>query len=152
MLIIFLLIGLGLLISGLYVHFSYDDDSPYGYIGSIFGGLLSLVSFIVLLVGGVTISKGRVIDQKITMYEEENARIEYNITESVEKYLEHEYNIYDSLQGDNIEVLLVAYPQIKSDTLVEKQLEIFISNNDKIKQLKEERLNIQVWRFWVYFG
>lgn len=151
MLIVFLVIGLGLFISGLYVY-SYADDSVYGFTGSIFGGLLSVASFVVLLVGGVTISKSRVIDQKIMMYEEENARIEYNITESVEKYLEHECDIYDSLQGDNIEILLVTYPQIKSDTLVEKQLEIFISNNDKIKQLKEERLDIQVWRFWVYFG
>lgn len=154
MLILLLLIFIGIFTAGMLILKLTDngDDNPLSYIFTTVGGLFTLVCAIVMIVGTVNISQDRVINQKIEMYQEENVNIETNIAQAVEKYLQHEYNIYDSLQGENIEVLLVAYPQIKSDSLVEKQLEVFIANNNKIKELKEQRLNINVWRWWVYFG
>lgn len=150
MLILMLCLFMGLVITGIIVYCNSSGDGGIACMST--GSFLSLIVAIVLIVGGVTISESKVIDKKIEMFQEENTVIETNITTSVEKYLEHEYGIYDSLQGENIEVLLVAYPQIKSDTLVEKQLDVFISNNNKIRELKEQKLNIEVWRFWVYFG
>lgn len=154
MLIVILLICLGLFISGLLVLklTSYGDENPYSYIGSFVGGLGTLVCVIVMIVGGVIISKCKTIDAKITMYAEENTRIETMVTTTVEKYLEHELNIFDSLQGEDIQTLLVVYPEINSNELVKRQVEIFVENNDKIKELKIQKLNIEVWRFWVYFG
>lgn len=151
MLILFLVMFIFMIIGGVlcYINTNYEE---MGCVLMSVGGILSLALVIVLIVGGVEISQDRVIDQKIEMYQEENTAIETNITTAVEKYLEHEHNVYDDLQGENIEVLLVAYPQIKSDTLVATQLEVFINNNNKIKALKEQKLNIKVWRFWVYFG
>lgn len=154
MLIVLLVICIGIFVSGFLVYFLADcgEDNPLTYVCSVFGGIAMLVCIGVVIAGLVHISQDRVIGQKIEMYQEENVNIETNITNAVEKYLEHEFDIYDSLQGENIEVLLVAYPQIKSDALVEKQLEIFVSNNDKIRKLKEEKLDIKVWCWWVYFG
>lgn len=154
MLIIFLLISLGLFISGLLVLMltEYGDENPYSYIGSFVGGLMTLAVVIVMIVGGVIISKDKTIDTRIIMYQEENAKIEAQVTETVEKYLEHEYQIFDSLQGEDIQTLLVVYPDINSNELVKRQVEIFVENNNNIKTLKEEKLNIEVWRFWVYFG
>lgn len=154
MLLIILLVCLGLLISGLLVLkiTTYGDENPYSYIGSLVGGLGTLVCVIVMIVGGVTISKNKTIDAKITMYLEENARIETMVTTTVEKYLEHELNIFDDLQGEDIQTLLVVYPEINSNELVKRQVEIFVENNQKIKDLKTKKLNIPVWRFWVYFG
>lgn len=154
MLIIILLICLGLLISGLLVlkTTTYGDENPYSYIGSFVGGLGTLACVIVMIVGGVIISKNKTIDAKITMYLEENARIETMVTTTVEKYLEHELNIFDDLQGEDIQTLLVVYPEINSNELVKRQIEIFVENNQKIKDLKTKKLNIPVWRFWVYFG
>lgn len=151
MLILLLVVFICMIIGGVlcYINTNYEE---MGCALMSVGGILSVIIVIVLIVGGVEISQDRVIDQKIEMYQQENAVIENNITTAVEKYLEHEHNVYDDLQGENIEVLLVAYPQIKSDTLVATQLEVFINNNNKIKELKEQQLNIQVWRFWVYFG
>ena len=154
MLIIFLVIGLGLLVSGILVYCLTENgyDNPYSYIGVFGGVIISLISAIVLIVGGVIISKSRTIDEKITMYEEENTKIEASVTEAVEKYLEHELNIFDDLKGTDIQTLLVIYPEINGNELVKKQIEIYVSNNDKVRQLKEDKLNIEVWRFWVYFG
>ena len=86
------------------------------------------------------------------MYEEENIKIEASVTQAVEKYLEHEQNIFDDLQGADISTLLVVYPEINGNDLVKKQIEIYVSNNDKVRKLKNDKLNIDVWRFWVYFG
>ncbi len=154
MLIIFLLVFLGLFVSGLMVYnlTSCGDDNPYSCIGMFIGGLGAVACVIVMIVGGVTISKNKIIDAKITMYNEENTRIETMVTTTVEKYLEHEFNVFDSLQGEDIQTLLVVYPEINSNELVKKQVEIFVENNNKIKELKEQKLNIEVWRFWVYFG
>ena len=97
MLIVILLICLGLFISGLLVLklTSYGDENPYSYIGSFVGGLGTLACVIVMIVGGVTISKCKTIDAEITMYAEENTRIESMVTTTVEKYLEHELNIFE---------------------------------------------------------
>lgn len=154
MLIIFLLVGIGLLVSGILVYklTCYGDDNPYSYIGIIGGIFIVLPSIITMIIGAVSISNNRTIDEKIAMYTEENQRIETMVTTSVEKYLEHEFNIFDNLQGEDIQTLLVVYPEINSNELVKRQVEIFVENNNKIKELKTEKLNIKVWRFWVYFG
>lgn len=154
MLIVFLLIGLGLFVSGLLVLglTEYGEDNPYSYIGMFLGGISTLAIVIIMIVGGVIISQNRIIDTKIEMYIEENTNIETSVTTTVEKYLEHEFNIFDSLQGENIQTLLVVYPEINSNELVKKQIEIFVENNNKIKELKEQKLNIEVWKWWVYFG
>ena len=154
MLIVLFLLVAGLTAGGIcvYTFTQWGDDNPFSYIMIILGvmGLIAVVS------AGVTgvyeISQEDVIDSKIEMYIEENTNIEQSVTESVEQYLEHEFAIFDSLQGEDIQTLLVVYPQINSNELVKKQIEIFTNNNAKIKELKEQKLNIDIWRFWLYFG
>ena len=154
MLILFVIIGVLLMVSGILVYCltHRGEDNPFSYFGIAFGIIMTVTSLIVLLIGGVKISKSRTIDDKIAMYEEENTKIEASVTQAVEKYLEHELNIFDDLQGADISTLLVIYPEINGNDLVKKQIEIYVSNNDKVRELKNERLNIDVWRFWVYFG
>lgn len=128
------------------------QDEESWFFCSIAPYVVSITAFIAIIVGAADLSQGRVIDNKIAMYQEENARIETTVTTTVEKYLEHEYQIFDSLQGEDIQTLLVVYPEINSNELVKRQVEIFVENNNKIKELKEQKLNIEVWKFWVYFG
>lgn len=122
------------------------------FYGSIAPYFVSIILLVAIVLGTIDLSQGRVIDNKIAMYQEENTRIETTVTTTVEKYLEHEYQIFDSLQGEDIQTLLVVYPEINSNELVKRQVEIFVENNNKIKELKEQKLNIEVWKFWVYFG
>lgn len=128
-----------------------EDCSGWGFgIGAsafVFVGML-----IPIICGAVILGTSKKIDAQIEMYTEENAKIELAITETVEKYLEHEYKIFDSLQGEDIQTLLVVYPEINSNELVKNQIEIFITNNDKIKQLKNDKINLSTWKFLIYFG
>lgn len=153
MLLVFLLIGIGFIVGAIIYGYNINNyENGFSAVGFFIGGLITATSVIVIIIGIVFMSEQRVIDRKIEMYIEENTTIEANVTATVEKYLEHEFNIFDSLQGEDIQTLLVVYPEINSNELVKKQVEIFVENNNKIKELKENELDIEVWKWWVYFG
>jgi hypothetical protein len=44
------------------------------------------------------------------------------------------------------------YPELKSDTLVQNQMNIYVANNQKIKDLKEQQINYEVSKWWLYFN
>ena len=150
LLIIFILVIVGLIILG----FVKDDGDVWCGVGvGLFLSSFVVVGLLIaVLIGVHNINTDKRIDAKIQLYTEENARIELMVTDAVETYLEHEYNIYDSLQGENIQTLLVAYPEINSNELVQKQIEIFVENNNQIKKLREKKADLISWKFLVYFG
>lgn len=47
---------------------------------------------------------------------------------------------------------LSVFPELKPDTLVQQQLEIYIENNDKIKSLREEWIDIAKLKWLLCFG
>lgn len=124
------------------------------------GGLFLLICAIfaliimssILIANIASISTAHTIDSKIAMYEEENARIEEKINLTIENYLGHEEGIFENLSPETATTLLVKYPELKSDELVASQIDTYIANNEKIKSLKEDKINISVKKWWVYFG
>lgn len=149
MLTLILILCIGGAIAG---YIAYSNTSSDGWFGCgticTFCGSLLLVTICIML---GFISSATRIDMKIAMYEEENIRIEASVVNAVEKYLEHEQSIFDDI-SDDMQTLLIVYPEIKADTLITKQIEVFIENNTKIKELKEEKISLGVLRFLVYFG
>lgn len=118
-----------------------------------FGGMLvTVVSLIVAILLSISVRNLRVIDEKIAMYQEENAKIEEQIAVTVQGYMEHEKNIIESVSPDSSITLVSLYPDLKSDTLVQSQIEVYTRNNEKIKSLKEKEINGSVKRWWLYFG
>lgn len=72
--------------------------------------------------------------------------------ELVTQYMEYESSAYGELKGESGITLISLYPELKADTLVSKQIEIYTENNQKIKELKEKAINISNYKWWVYFG
>ena len=94
-----------------------------------------------------------VIPNQIAMYEEENSRIEEKVANTVTKYMEYEKDIFIEVSPDDDAFSLISlYPELRSDALISKEIDVYISNNDKIKELKTEMLKISNHRFWLYFG
>lgn len=94
-----------------------------------------------------------VIPAQIAMYEEENALIEEKVSNTVTKYMEYEKDIVIKVSPDDDAFTLVSlYPELGADILVSNEIEIYVSNNNKIKELKSEALKISNYKFWVYFG
>lgn len=101
---------------------------------------------------GVCIINGRVIDEKISMYEEENLKIETQVQTVVKEYLKHEKETFENCDAESMITLIDMYPELKSDTLVSKQIDVYVSNNEEIKNLKREKINISNYKWFVYFG
>lgn len=92
------------------------------------------------------------IDKKITMYEEENAKIEQQIVDVVKQYQEYETGIFKDVAPEGAMTLVALYPELKSDTLVQSQIEVYVENNKAIKEFKSMTVNASFYRWWLYFG
>lgn len=126
----------------------HEDPSEWLFGVELLCIILLFLEFLVLL----DMKQKELIDEKIVMYEEENDRIEMEIKDAVENYMQYESGIYKDLKNESVMSLIYIYPELKSDVLVEKEIELYISNNDKIKELKESKLYISIAKWLLYFG
>lgn len=111
-----------------------------------------IASIIAAIYFGVNVKSNDVIDDKIAMYQEENTKIEEQIAIVVSDYMEHESKVFDSAKVSSPVILAQLYPELKSDELVKSQIDIYIANNEEIKDLKLKKINASVYRWWLYFG
>lgn len=114
--------------------------------------MISIILFIWVIILIDKIGTGHIIDNKIAMYEEENASIEERIDLTVKNYMYFEASTYGELKDQDAITLVSVFPELKSDTLVQKQLKIYVANNNKIKQLKEEKIDLSKSKLELYFG
>ena len=143
--ILLLIIGIGLT-----CRIFMDNDTREVFSG--FGSLISVVALIGIIINIGILINGRTFDDKIAMYEQENAAIEQSVDVLVKDYYKHESDTYSSLKPENAVLFASAYPELQSNELATKQLEIYVDNNNKIKELKEDQINLSRNRFWLYFG
>lgn len=153
MIIVIFLIFVALIVLGYLIDRRYIcDDYILGPIVMGFGIAGLAVSFIALICLLIGVANLKTIDSRIEMYQEENIKIENQIEMCVEQYQQYETEIFTEVAPDSAITLVSLYPELKSDTLVAKQIETYIANNEKIKKLKEEKINGDVIRWWLYFG
>lgn len=126
-----------------------NDCATYVSAASVLGLIIIFMLFVCLL--GV-VSSGSTIDSKIELYQTQNTEIESKIQATVASYLAHERQTYKDLKPDNAIAVASAYPELHSNELVKKQIEVYEDNNKKIMGLKEEKLNQSVYKWWLYFG
>lgn len=117
-----------------------------------FGMVCGLIALIVTVILCFCVANSSVIDEKIAMYQEENTKIEEQIAETVKQYQQYETDIFTEVASDSSITLVALYPELKSDTLVQSQIDVYIENNEKIKSLKEDKICDSVNRWWLYFG
>ena len=86
------------------------------------------------------------------MYEEQNAKIEAQISDVVEQYMDYESGVFTEVSSESAITLVSLYPELKADTLVASQIELYMTNNQKIIELREKQINGSVLRWWLYFG
>lgn len=151
MIIVVLVICIGLIALGYWLTENTECEFT-GVATTVVGGLGLIISLIALIAFSVNVSNLKVIDQKIDMYQEENVHIENQIAECVKQYQEYETGIFTEVKSESVMTLVALYPELKSDVLVAKQIEVYIANNEKIKELKETKIDGAVYRWWLYFG
>lgn len=127
-------------------------DTP---VGSFLSFIFS-VSLVICIIVGICmmddIAEGKVIDEKIAVYEQENEKIETAIDVLVKEYMTQEEKIMIKTANKESLITLVQFPDLKSNDLVKKQMDIYVNNNKKIKKLKTKKLNISKTKWWLYLG
>ena len=124
-------------------------------IASIWTSIWSVVLVITLgltIITGVMYSKHTIIDEKIALYETQNAKIEAQVATAVEGYKEFESDTFANCKPEDLTLVLTLYPELSSNELVKQQIYIYQDNNEKILALKEQKLNLEVCRWWLFFG
>lgn len=136
---------------GIWLSENTDFEMSGGAMG-VTGLLGTIASFIAMVILIISVSSLAVINEKIAMYEQENQKIEAQIVETVQQYQEYESGIFTKVAPESSVTLVALYPELKADTLVQKQIEVYVANNEKIKQLKESNITGNIKRWWLYFG
>lgn len=116
-------------------------------------GTIGMVCMLVFtLLSAYSVVGGRVIDEKIQMYTDENTYIEEQLNGLVSQYMKYESDTYKEFKNQNSVTLVSLYPDLKSDELVKKQCDTYVENSNKIKALKEEKINLSTEKWMLYFG
>ncbi|MBO5909356.1 MAG: hypothetical protein J6Q67_06245 [Clostridia bacterium] len=153
MLLVILGASIALIILAIVGYILWDwDGLAFGI--TVFAVCILIGCIIALIFVGVSVSELPVLDDRIAMYQEENEKIESQIAEVVAQYQKYENDIFTNVAENNEDAmfLVTLYPDLKSDTLVAKQIEIYTDNNQKIKEIKEQQIYGKVFKWWLYFG
>lgn len=119
----------------------------------VFGILGFIVCTIAIAFLTTKVVGQRTINQKLEMYQEENTTIETKVKETVRAYMDYEKETYTNLiESADLTTLLVKYPKLNSNELVKEEIKTYKENNKQIKTLKEQKINITIYKWWLYFG
>lgn len=132
-------------------NIKYELEEIFVSIGVIFGviSFVFLLTEVFLVIDVVDGSKSKEV---IAMYEQENDEIENRIAEIVNNYMQYETGTFQEFKPDEAIAIVSLYPELKSDELVSKQIDIYVSNNEKIKELKETDIRLSTKKWLLYFG
>lgn len=153
MILVILALGILLLVLGIILYDKLEAGADE--VGSVFqvvGIVVIVISTIVSIVLLISVLTWVNIDKKIVIYEEENTRIEQQIADVVKQYQEYETGIFTEVVPESSITLVSLYPELKSDTLVQSQIKVYVDNNKTIRELRSTALNASVYRWWLYFG
>lgn len=129
-----------------------NENVCFGYfIVAIIAGIVSIIFLIWVFILINRVGTGYTIDNKIAMYEEENASIEESINVTVKSYMDFEASTYGELKDKDAMNLVSIIPELKSDELVQKQIEVYVNNNAEIKELKEKKIELSESKWFLYF-
>lgn len=156
MIILFLVLAIIAMTVGLIISIKNEFESVgVGILGILVGivGCLVVLTMVVFAFDFADeVVSGKYIDEKISMYQEENAKIEEQIDALIKNYMKYESDTFSEFKSDDSMALVSLYPELKSDELVQNQISVYAENNKKIKELKEQKIDAAKSKWWLYFG
>ena len=99
-----------------------------------------------------TVASGFGIQEKIQIYEDQNAQIEQSIDAAVKAYCEHEQITYVQMSDGAVALVAAAYPELASSELVKTQMEVWTYNSSELKDLKSKLVDFHRAQYFLYFG
>lgn len=140
------------IVFGILASAIYDMEE----IMAVFCGIFIVALVIALCIGLFSLvpqyKQLNYIDTKIEYLTEENAKIDEDIKIIISSYQDHEKEFYQEFENVSASTLITLYPEIKSNELVNKQIEIYFENQKEIKELELKKIDGGVIRWWMNFG
>ena len=152
MITVLLFFALGLILIAEVMDNSTRQLASVSVIPGTLGVALAIVFGIWTLVNIFLVASGFSIEEKIQIYEEQNAQIEQSIDAAVKAYCEHEQITYTQMSDGAIALVAAAYPELASSELVKTQMEVWTSNSYELKELKSDLVDFHRAQYFLYFG
>lgn len=130
-------------------NFYYYDEVTCGV--AIVATVIFIIGLITMILIGSEYSQIKIIDDEIKLYQTENNSIENSVNSAVSQYMDYESSTFSDLKVEDPTVVLAMYPELKTNELVSKQIEIYVDNNNKIKSLKSKKLKLELYGWWLFF-
>ena len=127
-----------------------NDNELLCVITSAGACILGVIALIIIMCTFSLWADTATINDKIKMYTEENKIIEEQMTTIVQNYEGYEKEIVSNIA--DMEVMLIKFPELKTSELVSKQMNVYIENNNKIKELKNRKIDTKITKWLLYFG
>lgn len=147
--LLFILIVLAVFVYFLADNYYHDGIAFFSGAGAV---LLGFVTLILICVAVDSFYNGLPAEKKIEMYEKENKKIEKDIDILVKQYMDYEGKTLNNFKKESSITLVNLYPDLKTNELVKKQIDIYTQNNNKIKELNEVKINMTIGKWLLYFG
>ena len=155
MIALLLVLSIFVTVVGFVIANNNSEDNPWysgGNTDGIFGSFFSIILIAVFCFFADDVISEKTIEKKIAAYEESNEEIETQIGTLVQNYMEYEKDTFSSIKNEDYMFLVLLYPELKSDELVQSQMSLYVDNNKKILKLKEQKIDIAKSKWWLYFG
>ncbi|MCR5186765.1 MAG: hypothetical protein K6D97_06595 [Clostridia bacterium] len=147
-----LLFVIFLVLSVVFYIVSENTDSEGSHVVCVVSGIIAFILLLLIIWSIFGLADGITINRELEMYEEENGRIEQQLETTVSNYMQYEATTFKELKDTDVVSLVSLYPELQSDKLVQSSIDLYINNNQKIKELKEEQIAISKYKFYLYFG
>lgn len=123
----------------------------------VFGFFFALIFFTMLLSSCAVlyeIQRERVLENQITMLEEGNQNFEEKMATLVTDYMKRESETFEAatINPKTLTFYVAKYPELKSDSLVNNQIERYNANKSEVVELKKELISIGQFKWFLYFG
>lgn len=154
----FLVLGIGLFLWNRfdkYSIFRWPTEAPMYWVRGVFGVTSLIITAgltIAIMVMIPKIATEYKYQERINAVQETNIQLEEQICAAVESYLKHEENVYEKLDITTAIGLFSAYPNLKSNELVQSLITTYQTNAAEIKALKLEQIELTTMKFLVYLG
>lgn len=152
MITVLLAIALGLVLLAEFIDGSTTKFGFLAVVPGVLGAIFAVIFGIWTLWNIITVASGFGIQEKIEIYENQNAQIEQSIDAAVKAYCEHEQITYVQMSDGAVALVAAAYPELASSELVKTQMEVWTSNSHELKELKSRLVDFHRAQYFLYFG
>lgn len=127
---------------------SFTEEDTF-ILGSFIGGM-SIIA--ILGCWGVYSYRTETINSQLEVLESQNAIILSQIEPVIQKALDFESNTYKELKvnPENIITISQIYPDLKDNSFIQTQLNVILTNQQQITQLKLNKATLNAFHFWIW--